>query len=114
VFETRRRGGVAAEHAGELGDPVVVGNLTGCGHGPPVPQPLLDHVVDVRERGELGQMRDAEDLPGPPADTRRQPGELLPHGHGRRTSDPGVHLIEDEHAGLIDVGERDLHRERDT
>jgi hypothetical protein len=69
-------------------------------------------VVDVGEGRELREVGHAQHLPGASPLPPGQPGQLLPHGHGGRAADAGVDLVEDQHAGVVDVGERDLDRER--
>src|SRR5947207_6542164 len=56
--------GAGPEHPAELGDELLPLHRSDAGGGPPVAVDALDQaVVDVGERGHLGQVRDHDHLP---------------------------------------------------
>src|SRR3954453_84024 len=96
-------GGLGAEHAAQLRhDSVALERLDRGERGVRLGR-LLDPVVARRERGDLGQVRDAEDLPA--VAERPKP---LAYGPRRLPADPRVHLVEHERARL--AGARDRHQ----
>ena len=89
--------GGSAEHASHFFGALVVAKETDRGSGAALLLVLLDQEMLVGERGDLRQVRHAEDLLG--AGERL---ELLTHGFGGSASDADVDFVEDEGAGDLD------------
>src|SRR5215470_9253844 len=91
VLEARVSDGFAAEHPGHLANPIVL-DQDGDGRcGAPVVLPLLHAEMLVGVRGDLREVRDAENLVGP-----RDLTELLADGVCRLAADADVDLVEDQ------------------
>src|SRR5437764_11085819 len=93
-----RVGAVGAEHPAELGDDLGPFERLDSSERRVHAGVLLDPQVRVRERGDLRQMGDAEDLA-----TLAEPPQALPHGTCGLPPDPGVDLIEDERPSAAGV-----------
>ena len=78
---------LAASHAGNLVHAVVALDAPNRGAGTPPAHLLLHQEVDVRERGDLRQVCNAEHLM-----MRGEPGQRAPHAIGGTTADPRVHF----------------------
>src|SRR5918994_2889577 len=98
---------VGAEHATDLRDQLLAVHPLHDGAGLPALRELLDPEVRRCERGNLGQVRDADHLA-----SLADPPQPLPHGTGRFAADPGVDLVEDQRSGPgvgAEAGERQHH-----
>ena len=81
--------GVRAEHPHELADDLAFGELRGPSCAPGRPRVLLDREVPGAERGDLRQVRDADDLAA-----LGQLAQPLADRSRRLAADAGVDLVE--------------------
>ena len=107
--QRRRATGVAAEHLGQLDDPALAVELLDLGHGPAVALALGDPVVGVGVGGDLGQVRDAQDLVASGEGPQAAPDRVR-----AAPADPRVDLVEDEDGRLVGLGQDALDRQRDA
>jgi hypothetical protein len=101
IFTTR--------HPGQLVHARIALHPLDLGAGATAPGPLADDEMAIREGGNLGQMRNAENLV-----LRRQLGEYPTDPFCDGAADPRVHLIEHDHHVAIRTPERILDRQKET
>src|SRR6267143_1554126 len=105
VLDGGRSGGVAAEHARDLGHALVAGHQTRA-RARAAPANALGHAhVLLREGGDRRQVRDAEDLPAG-TDGR----QLLADHRRRAAADSRVHFVEHHGRRALVPGENHLQR----
>ena len=102
--------GIAGEHTGDLGGPLVGGQLSQTGLGHPVVAGYLgDRIVHIAMHGNLGQVRHHDDLMAA-GKVCQDLGQR--HGHGAAYA--GIHLVEHQRINAIGLAEHHLYGQHDA